>query len=133
MIDISCLGCKRSRVQISAARPNSSKSYRYQPCLDPRSGVQLESKRRRRRLLSRAPEEDCSNSWHLSHPRKTCHSRHFQPKLLILFVKLMSGSFEKPDIDPTFRTKKQTFGCRNEADTSTRHYGTEGLARELNT
>src|ERR1017187_295747 len=26
-----CFGCKRSRVQISAARPNSSKTYRHQP------------------------------------------------------------------------------------------------------
>ena len=44
MIDISCLGCKRSRVQISAARPNSSKSCRRRFHLDRRFGVQLESK-----------------------------------------------------------------------------------------
>src|SRR5580698_4825308 len=39
-----CFGCKRSRVQISAARPNSSKSCWQGSVLDPQSGDQLESK-----------------------------------------------------------------------------------------
>src|SRR5262249_17783794 len=40
----SCLGCKRSRVQIPAARPNPSKSYRLTTRPKCRFGVQLESK-----------------------------------------------------------------------------------------
>ena len=56
-----------------------------------------------------AHEKHHSNSWHLSHPRKTCHSRHFPCKLLILFVEPMSGSSEKPDIHPTFPSKNPTF------------------------
>ena len=38
------LGCKRSRVQIPAARPNSSKTYSYRTMGNPVSGVQTESK-----------------------------------------------------------------------------------------
>src|ERR1017187_7125516 len=115
-IDISCLGCKRSRVQISAARPNSSKSYRHQPSPVLGFGVQLESKRGRRAHAFRAHEKHCSYSWYLSHPRKTCHSRHFQPKLLSLFAKLDVGfsretrhcpdiSGQKPDIWPPARVR----------------------------
>src|SRR3954447_20779232 len=39
------LGCKRSRVQISAARPNSSNTYGRQSAPMTRSGVQVESKK----------------------------------------------------------------------------------------
>ena len=48
MIDICCLGCKRSRVQIPAARPNSSKSYRDRTRINAVFGVQVESRYRRR-------------------------------------------------------------------------------------
>ena len=106
MIDISCLGCKRSRVQISAARPKNSKTYRHPTCLKPSFGVQLESKMD---AGPRALRKHCSNSWQLSHPRKTCHSRHFRPKRLILLTKPMSGSSKIPDIDPTFPAKNPTF------------------------
>jgi hypothetical protein len=45
VIDIYWLGCKRSRVQIPAARPNSSsKTYRQNVSRPPRFGVHLESK-----------------------------------------------------------------------------------------
>ena len=40
----SCLGCKRSRVQIPAARPNSSNTYSQNIPLILPSGVHLESK-----------------------------------------------------------------------------------------
>jgi hypothetical protein len=72
----------------------------------------VESKGGHRAAAVGAPEKHCSESWHLSHPRKTCHSRHFCPKRMILLVKLMSGSSKKPDIGPTFRTKNPTFGGR---------------------
>ena len=34
------MGCKRSRVQIPAARPNTSKTFGHQTCPHPRSGIQ---------------------------------------------------------------------------------------------
>jgi hypothetical protein len=43
VLDISCLGCKRSRVQISAARPNSSKTYKLLTLRELPFGVQLAS------------------------------------------------------------------------------------------
>ena len=64
------LGCKRSRVQISAARPNSSKTYirniHRRSCF----GVQLESNLDASQTASRAHERHYSNSWHLSPPIK---------------------------------------------------------------
>ena len=103
--NLSCLECKRSRVQISAARPNSSKTYRHQPSSDLRFGVQLVQTWTPVQALPAPRKNTAPISWHLSHPRKTCHSRHFRFKLLILFVKLMPGSSQRPDIDPTFRPK----------------------------
>lgn len=65
---------------------------------------------------SRAHEKNCSSSWRLSPARKT---RHFRPKRMILFAKLMSGSSKKPDTDPTFPTQNPTFGCRMGANATT--------------
>jgi hypothetical protein len=44
VIDVSCLGCKRSRVQISPARPNFSKTYRLLIPAKAPLGVHLASK-----------------------------------------------------------------------------------------
>ena len=55
MIDIFCLGCKRSRVQIPAARPKFSRTYsRAGPV-----GVSLPSRPNRPRMNSRYPGVAC--------------------------------------------------------------------------
>ena len=83
---------------------------------NPQWTLGLESNRSPNVDAGRTPSAHTKNtvpiSWHVSHPRKTCHARHFRPKPLILFLKPMSGCFKKPDIHPTFPTKNPTFGRR---------------------
>jgi len=124
VIDISCLGCKRSRVQISAARPNSSKTYRPWTFPRPPFGVQLESK------LDPGCVRDLRSARGLSFPRRgkyppgghayvlrvkslglsplirTRQTRHFGDKPLIPQGRSMSGSPKNPTWNPTKPSQK---------------------------
>jgi len=74
------LGCKRSRVQIPAARPNSSKTYSYRTMGNPVSGVQTESKM-----------DACGYVFSGCPKPQNTGSQFLQPSLLL-------GKPDKPDI-----------------------------------
>jgi hypothetical protein len=62
--------------------------------------------------------KNTANSGQLSHLRKTCHSRYFPAKRLILLTQLVSVFSKKSDTDTTFPAKNPTFGYRMGVNTT---------------
>ena len=102
MIDICCLGCKRSGVQISPARP--------QFLIDlPPVVLQiflLEYNWRPRLISAKTPQRSLQFCSALPSSKKTRHSRHLNPKLLKEIESCMSGRENFSTDYPIFRAQK---------------------------
>ena len=96
------MGCKRSRVQIPAARPNVSNTCRFECSLKPATGVQ--NGRHYRPRLASPSAVRASTALILPaslSQQKTRHFRHLESKSLTTIGQSLSGRSNFRTYDPT--------------------------------